>query len=275
MFVGLNAPLCALIHKDGVWAIMTGSLIAIIHGHLHTGDGVPGDITHILKGQISPLGVVVPTSADPVFDAEMQDPSNGYRPIGSLANIQVRIETPALSITSPTRWQEIDAVHSSSHPKTPKFLNYWSHFGVNLETHFILILHNIAAPSTISTISHSPLSTSSDLSFGCFPSPLTNFDSNSSRNSPVTDMGGITSNSHPLIHQEVWLTVEIGNLVDSSFQDLLGGAGNAIWPAGAISLNGDSLIPPFQLNLIPTCPPFIYGKCNISQSLRNNAMFQV
>ena len=102
MFMGLNAPLCALINKDGVRAIMTGSLIAIIHGHLYTGDGVPRDITHILRGQISPLGVVVSTSADPVFDAEIQDPSNGYQPIGSLANIQVQIETPALSITSPT-----------------------------------------------------------------------------------------------------------------------------------------------------------------------------
>ena len=78
MFVGLNAPLCALIQRDSVWAIMTGSLIVIIHGHLHARDGVPGDITHIIKGQISPLGVVVTTSADAVFDAEMQDSSNGY-----------------------------------------------------------------------------------------------------------------------------------------------------------------------------------------------------
>ena len=101
-FLHLNAPANALTRKEGVFAIMTGSLIAILHEHLQPGDGVPADIAHILQGRISSLQVVIASSRVLVFDAEMQDPVNGYRTIGSLANLKVQIETPSLSMTSPT-----------------------------------------------------------------------------------------------------------------------------------------------------------------------------
>ena len=49
-FLHLNAPANALTRKEGVFAIMTGSLIAILREHLQPGDGVPVDIAHILQG---------------------------------------------------------------------------------------------------------------------------------------------------------------------------------------------------------------------------------
>ena len=266
-FLRLNAPTNALTHKEGVFAIMTGSLIAILHEHLQPGDGVPADIAHILQGQISSLQVVIASSSVPVFDAEMQDPVNGYRTIGSLANLKVQIETPSLSMTSPTRSQEIEAVHSSSSSKMSQFLHCWSRFGVNIETHFILILHNISPPRALS---HTTFGTSSPYSsLSRTPSPLTIFDSDSSRNSLVENTEGFIFNNSPVSFPDAGLIIGARN---DTIQSFLRGVEDAIWPDDVISLDDNPSMPPPQR--MPTITSSIYDECSVSPALRSKAMFK-
>ena len=90
-------------------------------------------------------------------------------------------------------------------------------------------------------------------SLGCNPSPLTIFDSDSLRNSPVDNTEGFVFNNSPVSFPEVGPIIGARN---DMIQGLLWGTEDTIWPDDVISLNDNPSIPP-PSRFLPSPVPFM------------------
>jgi hypothetical protein len=136
-----------LTQRSGVFSILVGSLINILHSRVIAGhDTFPDDLVAIITGHA--LGyaqnVEVATTRVPDFSNGMQDPLHGYRSLGKLSDIQNLLVPPPVHID---RQRELLALQSN-HPQTTSYAEIWNPFGLNTATHFILIFHLPRAQSS-------------------------------------------------------------------------------------------------------------------------------
>ncbi len=100
----------------------------------------------------------IATSRVPDFGKSIKSPTNGYRYLGNLGSFSFQYTLHSLSQRVSSQ-EEVIAVGStgrrrSTLPHISAFLEVWEPFGIDLDTHFIIILHPAISPN-MTTLSSS------------------------------------------------------------------------------------------------------------------------
>jgi hypothetical protein len=135
----LNVPINDefLGRRGGVRSILIGSLLSVLRQRMLTEARVSDGLARIVSGAESDLGTfTVATTRVPAFGTNMQDPLNGYRPIGSFPSV-VRMEAPTHSTIQFDR--ELLAMRLGDNSETKVFEDTWGPYGMTLDNHFIII----------------------------------------------------------------------------------------------------------------------------------------
>jgi hypothetical protein len=113
--------------------------------------GVPDDLVQIIRrGERPGLDeITVATTRVPVFGTYMQDPINGYRPLGRLSSIEVQLQPPSTAIQF---HRELLAVVESGLAVAANFPDAWAPSSLTIKSHFIVIF------DWVSSFPKSPLS---------------------------------------------------------------------------------------------------------------------
>ncbi|KIM81864.1 hypothetical protein PILCRDRAFT_821225 [Piloderma croceum F 1598] len=138
--------------RTGVNSILIGTLICVLQEQMLSGCEVSDDITRIISAvgsdspdQLDLETITVATTRIPVFGDDMQNPIYGYRSLCTLLSVYVDTEFTSIAIQPDS---ELLAVRSDdNNPITKNFARVWAPCGLELETHFIVILTHTPAPS--------------------------------------------------------------------------------------------------------------------------------
>lgn len=152
IFTGLHIDPQFLLRRSGSLSIHACSLLAAIRAQIQHEINGGCDIPPVFRSifncgtedQNMRTQFDVATSRNPDFEQNLKSPMNGYRFLGNLGSfpIQFRRHTSPHQIN---RIEEVLAVGSAStvpnSSAISNFLSLWEPFGVELDTHFILIFH--------------------------------------------------------------------------------------------------------------------------------------
>jgi hypothetical protein len=123
--------------RSNIYSILVGTLLAVLHEHLPTQQGVPADLINIFNGMSASEMITVSTTRIPSFGDDLQNPVNGYRTMGMLSSIHIEKSIPSAAV-SPYR-ELFAAASNRRNPTTEDFVQTWEPFGVTTATHFIII----------------------------------------------------------------------------------------------------------------------------------------
>ncbi|KIM71614.1 hypothetical protein PILCRDRAFT_93785 [Piloderma croceum F 1598] len=123
--------------RSNIYSILVGTLLAVLHEHLPTQQGVPADLINIFNGMSASEMITVSTTRIPSFGDDLQNPVNGYRTMGMLSSIRIEKSIPSAAV-SPYR-ELFAAASNRRNPTTEDFVQTWEPFGVTTATHFIII----------------------------------------------------------------------------------------------------------------------------------------
>ena len=165
----LNVPILSILlsKRAGVSSVLIGSLLGALQEQLHLQCGVPDDLARIIGGvECDQESITIATTRVPSFGCDMQYPVYGYRSLGPLSSLNLQIERPLPTIQLD---REVMAIHSDDKPITKDFAQTWAPYGLNLETHFIVIFTCLSDSRRIGSLSRH-----SSFGYPAVPSPLFN-----------------------------------------------------------------------------------------------------
>lgn len=138
------------VSRSGSMSIHINSLLATIQAHIFEDSSYHQNLSPTFHSifqrrnlePLFPAQFDVATSRVPDFDRNIKNPTNGYRFLGNLGSFSFQYTLHGQSQRISSR-EEVLAVGADRNmlPAVLAFLSVWEPFGINLDMHFIVILH--------------------------------------------------------------------------------------------------------------------------------------